>query len=94
MKETIKIQNLKCGGCKTSIIKNLNQLDGVLAVEVLEPEDLIIVDLINESTIKLVKDTLKQIGYPPINVENTLKNKTKSYVSCMLGKVSNTLNSK
>jgi hypothetical protein len=40
-----------------------------------------------ESTVK-VKEKLKSIGYPSIDVANTFASKAKSFVSCATGKIS------
>ncbi|WP_196895149.1 heavy-metal-associated domain-containing protein [Aureivirga marina] len=88
MTQTIKINNLKCGGCANSIIKKINELDGVSNVEVNVETSEVSVDVSNDEILNSVKEKLAQIGYPAEGMENTFVHKTKSFVSCAVGKVS------
>lgn len=87
MEQTIKIQNFKCSGCAATIRKGLSEIDGVSDVQV---------DLEN-SSVSLEADRqleetihakLAQLGYPVENDPNSLMKQAKSYVSCMIGRVS------
>lgn len=86
--EEIKIANLKCGGCATTIKKELLELDGVTKVKVDNDTDSVTV------TYKAgVRDTiihkLHHLGYPEATEKNGLLLKLKSYSSCMIGKINN-----
>ena len=88
MKETIKINNLKCGGCANSITKKVTELEGVLSVEVHVETAEVSVEISNPDILTSVKEKLAQIGYPTQGDDNTILHKTKSFVSCAVGKVS------
>ncbi|RVU23426.1 copper chaperone [Sandaracinomonas limnophila] len=65
MKYSAELQNIKCGGCISSVKDNLSKLAGVATVEVdltskilsLEGEDFDILE---------IESKLKEIGYPVI----------------------------
>jgi copper chaperone CopZ len=85
MINTIEIENLKCGGCASSIKKKLMNIRGVLAVEVnRENETVTIEGSVHRD--ELTK-ALSEMGYPEKG-ENTIGKKLISYVSCVSGKFS------
>jgi copper chaperone len=88
MKTTIYIQNLKCGGCANTITKNLSGIDAVSEVTVNVDESSISFTYLNDEKLLEVKDKLKVLGYPEDGEANSLGTKTKSYVSCAIGKMS------
>jgi copper chaperone len=87
MKTTLKIQNLKCEGCATTITTKLNSLEGVSNAKVIVEENLVDFNYTDESTLLNAKETLKNIGYPEDGKENSFGTKAKSYVSCAIGKM-------
>jgi len=87
--ETIYIQNLKCGGCATTITKNLSEINGVSHVNVDVAESLVTFTLENAETLEIVKATLKKLGYPEDGEANSLGSKAKSFVSCAIGRIGN-----
>lgn len=89
MKKTIKIQNLKCGGCAHTIKTKLFELNDVSNVDVLVDKDEVVFNYDLESTVLEVKQKLKALGYPEVNDDNSLVTKAKSFVSCATGKLSN-----
>ena len=88
MKTTLYIQNLKCGGCATTITKNIATIDTVTDVSVNVEESSVTFDYQTEEKLTEVKDKLKALGYPEDGAANSLGSKAKSYVSCAIGKVS------
>lgn len=88
MRNTIYIQNLKCGGCANTIIKNVSQVESISKVEVNVEENAVSFDLLSKEKIGEVKNILKKIGYPEDGEANSLGSKAKSYVSCAVGKMS------
>ena len=88
MKNTIYIQNLKCGGCASTIIKNISQIESISNIEVNIEESAIFFDASSEEKVEEVKNSLKKIGYPEKGGQNSLGSKAKSYVSCAVGKMS------
>ena len=87
MKTSIIVQNLKCGGCAKTITKTLESLNGIheVAVEV-ETGTVSFQSLSMEAAIT-AKTTLKSLGYPSMDTDNSLFAKAKSVVSCATGKM-------
>lgn len=88
MKTSIIVQNLKCGGCASTITTKLSEIENInnLAVDVEESK--VSFNYINEADAFIVKDKLKTLGYPSIDDTNSLTSKAKSFVSCATGKLS------
>ena len=87
MKTTVHIQNLKCGGCASTITKNLNALDDVSDVIVVVEDNSVTFDYSEVHTLDVVKKTLAELGYPEDGERNSLGAKAKAYVSCAIGKM-------
>ena len=84
-----QIQNMKCAGCTTRIKERLSSIEGISNVNTdLEDNS---ITFLYETTAALsnVKTTLKKMGYPLSDEENTIGDISKSYVNCMIGKVKN-----
>ncbi len=86
--EEIKIANLKCGGCATTIKKELLEIDGVNEVKVDTDNDSVTVTYKDEVR-ETILDRLHQLGYPEATEKNGLLLQLKSYSSCMIGKINN-----
>jgi copper chaperone CopZ len=84
----LRIQNLKCGGCASTIKSELIKIEGVSEVEVDEHASLVKFVIASSSKLPLVKDKLNELGYPIEGANNGLGKKAKSYVSCMKGRMS------
>ena len=80
MQKAIIVQNLKCGGCVKNITSRIGEIDLATAAVSFTSESA-------EGVLK-VKETLKTLGYPPIDDSNNLISKAKSFVSCAMGKIS------
>jgi copper chaperone CopZ len=87
MTTTVLIQNLKCGGCAHTIIKNLETLEDVSQLEVDVENERVSYDYNNPSTVSQVEEKLRVLGYPIIGNSNTYFNKAKSFISCATGKL-------
>jgi copper chaperone len=87
--ETIIIANLKCGGCETTIKKELMKIEGVKTVDINAEMDA--VTLSHEGNVKrdVFTKKLRKLGYPEATEKNGLLLKLKSYQSCMMGKIEN-----
>lgn len=82
----LEVENIKCEGCARGIKRELQQLDS----------DIFIGVDINNGKIKITGpgvmnksvylNKLKQMGYSEKGLSNIL-DKAKSYVSCMIGKI-------
>lgn len=85
--QKITIDNLKCGGCANSIRTAITKLDGVEEVHVdMETSE---VEVISQESLKRedILHKLSVMGYPEQGAQNNLGHKAKSYVSCMIGRV-------
>ena len=86
MKTSVIVQNLKCGGCANTIVSKLSEIENISDIDVQVDKSTISYTFINKEDTFLVKEKLKNIGYPSIEDENTIVSKTKSYISCATGK--------
>jgi copper chaperone len=87
MKTTIFVQNLKCSGCASTIIKNLKTFKGVLDLNVDNETDSINIETGEGFNSLEIEQRLNELGYPVTTEENSLMTKAKSYVSCMIGRL-------
>ena len=87
MKNTLNIQNLKCGGCANTIVTQLSKLEGISEVEVNNDTDEVSFNTISEAEIETVKNKLSDLGYPIVGDANYLPKKAKSFVSCAVGRM-------
>jgi len=88
MKVIVKVENLKCGGCGSSIKKGLLKFEEVETVDVDTVNSLVSV-IYNgeENEIEKYKKKLSSLGYPQ-SEDNNMISVAKSYVSCAIGRVS------
>jgi len=63
MSYEISAQNIKCGGCASTIIENLNQLDAVSDCQVDVETGVVSVDA-DDSSREEVVQLLAKLGYP------------------------------
>ena len=89
--EVIKIENLKCGGCGSTIKKTLKDIGGVenIAIDFDKSEISVAhTEGVNRQTLTIA---LKKIGYPETGTTTGLGALTataKSYISCAIGRMS------
>lgn len=88
MKTSIIVQNLKCGGCASTIITKLATVPKISDVTVDVNSSMVSFDCDEPEDALLVKERLKSIGYPSVDADNTVFTKAKSFVSCATGKIS------
>jgi copper chaperone len=81
----IEVHNIKCGGCMNSIKKSMLNVTGV--EDVLFSEDKESVEIIGDAQREIVVEALAKLGYPEKG-NNNLIAKTKSFVSCAVGRMS------
>jgi len=89
MKAIIEIQNLKCGGCENTVRNKLEKLKHITNVKVDAMTASVSFDYKEEKDIITIKKNLNKLGYPIAGHKNEFLTKTKSYVSCALGRLSN-----
>lgn len=85
MKNIFIVENIKCNGCMTTISNALLKINDVEHVAINEDLETITID----GTIdrEKVLQKLADLGYPEKG-HNSIISKTKSYVSCAIGKIS------
>tara|TARA_R110002074_G_scaffold390180_6_gene573945 strand:- start:1427 stop:1714 length:288 start_codon:yes stop_codon:yes gene_type:complete len=88
MTTTIRIENLKCGGCAATIKKGILAIDSVESIEVdVDTSEVIVSHL--ENVVDKIKYKLSSLGYPESGDKNTIVHKAKSFVSCAVGRLEN-----
>ncbi|MFP5471700.1 MAG: heavy metal transporter, partial [Bacteroidia bacterium] len=70
------------------ITKELSKLEGISQVKVNEETSIVELEAENSENFESVKNKLAVIGYPVVGDDNSTLQKAKSYVSCMIGRVS------
>jgi copper chaperone len=84
MKRIVQIENLKCGGCATTITQSLNQLRAGSNVAVDVDHSAVSFDA-NDRAFDAARAKLDQLGYPDTGTASGLHAAVataKSYVSC------------
>ena len=90
MSYQISVENIKCGGCASTIRSKLESMQGVDTIDVDIEAGIVNVDG-NESTREAVSAKLLQLGYPESGTAEGIaaaKAKAKSFVSCAVGRLS------
>lgn len=88
MTKTEIIQNLKCGGCSTTITNALNELEGICNTVIDNEQNSVTFEYTEESQVKIVEEKLSSLGYPIDTDPNSILKKARSYVSCVVGRMS------
>ncbi len=85
---TIKIENLKCNGCASTIKNGLNKFHEVKSTEINIEDSLISICFDgDESNVGKYKSKLTKMGYP-VRGNNSTISVAKSFVSCAIGRIS------
>ena len=83
----IQVENLKCGGCASTIKKGLISIDGIETVAIAIETSEITIQTNDEEVIASAIKKLSSMGYPQVGDPNSMLKKAKSYVSCAVGKI-------
>jgi len=84
---SIKVENLKCNGCASTIKKALMKFDEVSNVIVDIDNSVIKPEFEgNDNIVEKIKNKLASLGYPESGNNNTIS-VAKSYVSCAIGRI-------
>ena len=89
MSYSIEVENIKCGGCASTIKHKLSELEGVESVAVAIEEGIVTIEG-NDSQREQVASELLRLGYPETGTAEGLKAaaaKAKSFVSCAIGRI-------
>jgi copper chaperone CopZ len=81
----IEVHNIKCGGCMNTIKKAVLTIEGVQEVDIHDDKETI--EISGDANRELVVSELARLGYPEKG-NNNLLHKTKSFVSCAVGRMS------
>lgn len=82
----LTVDNLKCGGCASTVRKRLNELPGVVSTSVDVENDK--VTIAHDGTIETssITQALHKLGYP-LSGTGGITEKAKSFVSCAIGRM-------
>ena len=86
----VNVENIKCGGCASTIRSRLEELDGVGKIDVEIDLGAVIVDAPDDTRAAVTAKLLK-LGYPESGTAAGIaaaKAKAKSFVSCAVGRMS------
>jgi len=86
----INVENIKCGGCASTIRSRLEAMDNVSKIDVDIAEGIVSVDAA-EDTREAVTARLLKLGYPVSGTAEGIaaaKARAKSFVSCAVGRLS------
>ena len=86
----INVENIKCGGCASTIRSKLEAMDSVDKIDVDIAEGIVSVDAADD-TREAVTAKLLKLGYPESGTAEGIaaaKAKAKSFVSCAVGRIS------
>jgi len=89
MKQTFKVQNVKCGGCANTLTTKLADEFGDIEVNLeVMPREISLE--IEEEKVEHLKSALRKLGYPfegeSFGFVQDSSMKAKSFVSCAVGK--------
>ena len=90
MEYKIEVENIRCGGCASTISKKLLENDDIKSVDIQIDDQIVVIDVDNESVKEVAIDVLAGLGYPlkgSVEGVAALKGKAKSVVSCAIGKM-------
>lgn len=85
----ISVENIKCGGCASTITTRIGELDGVDACTVDVESGIVSIEG-DESKRDIVAENLLKLGYPESGTAEGIKAakaKAKSFVSCAVGRM-------
>ncbi len=89
MKAEFFIENVKCNGCKKTIIKESEKQGKIDSIDVDIATGKVMISYTGgRETLQRFKSNLQRRGYPEKGKNNTLLTKGKSYVSCAIGRMS------
>ncbi len=92
MKQTFQVENVKCGGCASTLKSKLKEPFGEVEVDLEKMPREITLDLDN-TQVEALRAALRNLGYPmsdeKLNLFDTTAAKAKSFVSCAIGRMDN-----
>ncbi len=91
MQIEIQVENIKCGGCASTITKNLEADERISKIEIDIEQGLVSIESSEDAREDFTQALLK-MGYPESGTAEGIeaaKAKAKSFVSCAIGRVDN-----
>ncbi|MDF1697986.1 MAG: heavy metal-associated domain-containing protein [Saprospiraceae bacterium] len=85
MRQKLIVNNIKCGGCETTVKDRLSKIEGVENISADASTGAVEFDCSNDTVLEKVKHKLNSLGYTESDPD--LIDTAKSYVSCMIGKM-------
>lgn len=88
-RETLIVENIKCGGCEKTITSSLSALPGVSEIQIDRAEQRVSFESASPETRARVADKLRSLGYPEAGSTQGLASAAAyatSFVSCAIGK--------
>ena len=90
MKKILQVENVKCGGCASTLVKKLEKEFGLIEVNLdVHPREISLE--IEEAKMESLTLALRSLGYPlttdKLGLVQTASSKAKSFVSCAVGKM-------
>lgn len=67
--KTFKVPNMTCNGCVSTVKSEIEQLSGILHVDVNKPAQLVTVEWNTPASWDAIEKALIQIDYPPVLAE-------------------------
>ena len=97
MKQTLQVENVKCGGCASTLTGKLKDKFGEIEVNLeVHPREITLE--VDEDKMEALTLALRGLGYPlstdELGLVQTASTKAKSFVSCAVGKIDNATNFK
>ncbi|MDC7242600.1 MAG: heavy-metal-associated domain-containing protein [Sphaerochaetaceae bacterium] len=90
MKKSFEVENVKCGGCASTLKTKLKEKFGDVDVDLEKTPRVITLD-IEDNQIEELKTSLRSLGYPmstdELSTFQNIETKAKSFVSCAIGKM-------
>lgn len=90
MKQTFQVENVKCGGCASTLKSKLKEPFGEVEVDLDKMPREITLD-VDTPQINELRTALRKLGYPmsdeKLNLFDTTATKAKSFVSCAIGRM-------
>ncbi len=90
MKQTFQVENVKCGGCASTLKKKLKDSFGEVEVDLDKLPREITLDIDPQREVEF-EVALKKLGYPlssdRLGFVDAASTKAKSFVSCAIGKM-------
>lgn len=85
MRQKLIVNNIKCGGCETTVRDRLSKIEGVTNISADSATGAVEFDYVDELAFEKVREKLNNLGYT--ETDPNLIDTAKSYVSCMIGKM-------